>query len=258
MTDEEEREFQRLWGPWAVPTPAEAASLLDGFTRPWWISGGWAIEAFTGVERPRKDVDVTHFRRDVSCLREHFRGRYDLWAAGSGTLRPLDDRRPRPPSWSEQVWVREHALAPWILDVQLNPGSVRRWIFKRERTVIGTLDDATWIGSDGLRYLRPELVLAHKARHARTLDDADLSAALPLLDASARAWLRDYVMRENPTHRWRRILDAPRRRASGPADRATNALRSLDPSASRRSGQASGSGAAGPGPRGASTRRSRG
>jgi hypothetical protein len=175
VTDEEEREFQRLWGPWAVPTPAEAASLLDGFTRPWWISGGWAIEAFTGVERPHKDVDVTLFRRDVSCLREHFRGRYDLWAAGSGTLRPLDDRRPRPPSWSEQVWVREHALAPWILDVQLNPGSVRRWIFKRERTVIGTLDDATWIGSDGLPLPpsgarpRPQGASCANARRRRSL-----------------------------------------------------------------------------------------
>ncbi len=52
------------------------------------LSGGWAIEAFTGVARPHKDVDVTVFRRDVGAVREHFRGRYDLWAAGNGTLRP--------------------------------------------------------------------------------------------------------------------------------------------------------------------------
>jgi hypothetical protein len=225
VTDDEEREFLRLWGPWAVPTPAETGVLLDGFRGPWWISGGWAIDAFTGLERPHKDIDVTIFRRDVARLRQHFRGRCDLWAAGSATLRPLDDRRPRPPSWSEQLWVREHALAPWILDVQLNPGSARRWIFKRERTVIGTLHDATWIASDGLRYLRAELVLAHKARLARPVDEADLAAALPLLDASARSWLRDYVARESPTHPWRRILADPRRRASGPAHRATNALR---------------------------------
>ena len=93
--DPEEREFQRLWGPWAPSTPSDAASLFDGFPRPWWISGGWAIEAFTGVMRPHKDVDVTIFRRDLGALREHFRGRLDLWAAGSGTLRPLDDQRPR-------------------------------------------------------------------------------------------------------------------------------------------------------------------
>jgi hypothetical protein len=225
VIDEEEHEFERLWGPWATLTPLEAASLLEGFPRPWWISGGWAIQAFAGLERPHKDVDVTIFRRDVVPLREQFRGRYDLWAAGSATLRPLDERRPRPPSWSEQVWVREHALAPWVLDIQLNPGSARRWVFKRERTVIGTLDDATWVASDGLRYLRPELVLAHKARLARPIDDADLSATLPLLDAPAVSWLREYVARESPSHRWRPMLDAPRGRASGPAHRAANALR---------------------------------
>lgn len=225
MSDEDDREFQRLWGPWDASSPARAASLFEGFPRHWWISGGWAIDAFTGRERPHKDVDVTIFRRDLPHLREHFRGRYDVWAAGSGTLRPLDDRRPRPPSWSGQVWVREHALAPWILDVLLNPGSASRWIFKREGTTIGTLDDATWLASDGLRYLRPELVLAHKARLARAVDDDDLATTLPLLDEPARRWLADYVARENPTHAWLQPLASPRRRASGPAHRATNALR---------------------------------
>ncbi|HEX2304226.1 MAG TPA: hypothetical protein VHH57_11430 [Gaiella sp.] len=74
--DAEEREFQRLWGPWEVLTPPRAGALMDGFPRPWWISGGWAIEAFVGVTRPHKDIDVTIFRRDTEMLREHFRGRF--------------------------------------------------------------------------------------------------------------------------------------------------------------------------------------
>jgi len=98
-------------------------------------------------------------------------------------------------------------------------------VFKRERTVIGTLDDTTWVAPDGLRYLQPELVLAHKARLARPIDDTDLAAALPLLDALAVSWLREYVARENPSHPWRPMLDATEGRASGPAHRAANALR---------------------------------
>ena len=208
MSDEEEREFQRLWGPWAVLTPAQASALLEGYPHPWWISGGWAIEAFTGVARSHKDVDVTVFRRNVASLREHFRGRYDLWAAGSGTLRPLDDARPRPPSWSGQVWVREHALAPWLLDVQLNPGGPARWVFKRDRTVSLPLEHATWIAPHGLRYLRPELVLAHKARLARSVDDADLAAVLPLLEDEAVAWLHALLTQTDPAHPWLVTLDA--------------------------------------------------
>jgi hypothetical protein len=215
--DEEEREFQRLWGPWAQVAPPDAAAAFDGFTRPWWISGGWAIEAFTGVSRPHKDVDVTVFRRDVGALREQFRGRYDLWAAGSGTIRPLDDNRPRVPPWSGQIWLREHALAPGLLDVQLNPGGPRTWIYKRDRSVTVPLAEATWVAPDGVRYLRPELVLAHKVMLRRPTDDVDFEATVPLLDRAAREWLASYVASTDPRHPWRQRL---RRRSQEKSVRA--------------------------------------
>lgn len=209
--DAQEREIQRLWGPWEELTPAWAAELLGGFPRPWWISGGWAIEAFTGVARPHRDVDVAVFRRDVEELRGHVRGRYDVWSVGSATLRVLDDEHPLP-RWAGQVWLRAHALAPWLLDVVLNPGGPRRWVFKRDRSVSLPLEDATWVAADGIRYLRPELVLAHKLRLGREVDDDDVAAALPLLDASAVAFLRDYAMRSDPTHRWLPLFEAASRR----------------------------------------------
>jgi hypothetical protein len=206
--DDEEREFQRLYGAWASTTPVDAAALLEGFPGPWWVSGGWAIEAFTGIRRPHKDLDVTVFRRDVAALRRHVAGRFDLWAAGSGALRPIDDARPGVPGWAGQLWVREHATAPWLLDVLLNPGGSRRWVFKRDRSVSLPLVDATWVGPDGVRYLRPELVLAHKLRHARPVDDEDLRVTLPLLDAGALSWLRVMLVRLDPSHRWREAVEA--------------------------------------------------
>jgi hypothetical protein len=204
-SEAEEREFQRLWGPWADVTPPRAAELFAGFARPWWISGGWAIEAFTGLGRPHKDVDVTVFRRDIAALRRHFQGRYDLWSAGSATLRPLDDRHPLP-RWSGQVWVRGEALSPWIVDIVLNPGGPRRWVFKRDRSISLPLERATWVAADGIRYLRPELVLAHKLRHARQVDDGDLASTLPLLDADSVAFLLELVTRSDPAHHWLPLL----------------------------------------------------
>ena len=52
---------------------------MDGFDRPWWIIGGWAIEAFTGV--PRKHEDLRLFLRD----------RYTPWNMDHHWLRPFDD-----------------------------------------------------------------------------------------------------------------------------------------------------------------------
>jgi hypothetical protein len=82
--DPEELAFQRLYGPWKVSTPSDAQTVLAGYDGAWWIAGGWAIEAFTGVRRKHEDVDVSLWRRDIERLRIHLKGSYDLWANAGG------------------------------------------------------------------------------------------------------------------------------------------------------------------------------
>jgi len=48
------------------------------------------------------------------------------------------------------------------------------------------LDRATWIGENGVQYLRPEIVLLFEARHAREKDQQDFDTTLPELDSAAR------------------------------------------------------------------------
>ena len=38
-------------------------------TRHWWVVGGWAIEAFTGVARRHEDIDLVIWARDLPLLR---------------------------------------------------------------------------------------------------------------------------------------------------------------------------------------------
>src|SRR3954449_6225316 len=82
-------DWERLYGPWQPFTPAEVKALLEGFPRPWWLIGGHAIGAFTGVRRPHEDVDLSIFGRDVPFLRRQVEGRYHLWSNHGGTLRPI-------------------------------------------------------------------------------------------------------------------------------------------------------------------------
>ena len=53
--------------------------FFDGFERPWWVVGGWAIEAFTGAPRGHEDVDVSILVCDIPALREHVGERWQLW-----------------------------------------------------------------------------------------------------------------------------------------------------------------------------------
>ena len=40
----------------------QLVDFMAGFDRPWWIVGGWSIEAFTGVPREHEDVDLSSWR----------------------------------------------------------------------------------------------------------------------------------------------------------------------------------------------------
>jgi hypothetical protein len=197
-----ELEFQRLYGPVLPSTPADAAELLAGFEHPWWVAGGWAIQAFTAVERPHEDLDVSIFRRDVAAFRAKVKDRYHLWSNAGGMLRPMTDERPDPIEDGDQIWLREHALAPWRYDIVLNPDRDGRWVFRRDPALDFELDEVTWVAPDGIRYITPEMALAYKARQLRPKDQRDLAVTLPLLSSGRRAWLRDMVAHLHPGHHW--------------------------------------------------------
>jgi hypothetical protein len=200
--DPEELAFQQLYGPWRPASMAQARKLFDELGRPWWIAGGWAIEAFTGVSRHHEDIDVAIWRRDVPSLREHVADRYHVWAAGSGSLRPVTGEQPDLPDGADQIWLREHALAPWEYDIVLNPDRNGRWVFRRDPSLDFALDEVTWVASDGIRYIAPEMALIYKAHLDRPKDRADLAATLPLLSSRQRTWLVDMIAHLYPGHSW--------------------------------------------------------
>lgn len=203
LDDLGEDEFQRLYGRWEPLRPVDAAALLGGLDVPWWIAGGWALEAFTGIRRPHDDLDIGVFERDVPTVIQHLLSTHHVWAAGSGMLCPILTPTQAMPAGMRQLWVRESATQPWLLDVLVTPQDGDRWAFHRDPTVTDDVEHVTWVAEDGLTYLRPEFALASKAALDRPKDSADLDAALPLLDRDARAWLAGVLGRVHPEHPWR-------------------------------------------------------
>jgi hypothetical protein len=199
--DPEEAAFQALYGPWSAWTPSAAAHVLSGWDRPWWLVGGWAIDAFTGTERQHEDIDVGILRAHVPDLQAYLGKDWHCWAAGSGGLRPLSDDDDELPEWADQCWVRRHAWAPWVADFVTAPDLDGAWVFRRDRSVVLPLEQVTW-ERDGMVYQNPELVLAFKAMVGRSKDDADLERTWPLLNEDQRAWLRSTVERLYPGHHW--------------------------------------------------------
>ena len=203
----DDAEFERLYGPWDGMDPAGAAELLADFGHEWWIVGGYAIEAFTGVRREHEDVDVVIWRRDLPEFVEMVRDRYHVWSVGAGTLRPINDDWPEPHDLSGQVWLREHSGAPWVLDCLFNDDADGRWVSRRDESWTAPLEEVTWVADDGLRYMNPEVVLYHKAMQARPKDELDRDRAWPMLTPEKQEWLRGAISDfYGADHAWLRNL----------------------------------------------------
>jgi len=201
-TDPVDVALQRAIGPWAHLGPHHAAEILSGFRGDWWVVGGHAIEAFTRVQRQHHDLDVGFFRADLPALREHLGSAYDLWSVGSGLLRLIDDDFPDLHAESDQVWFRQHAWSPWLIDLLASPRDGDRWVHKRDPSLAAPLDQVTWTDQDGIRYLAPDLVLTMKAKARRPRDDADFQVTKDRLTEPARARLQDFLRRHHPQHPW--------------------------------------------------------
>jgi hypothetical protein len=119
-----------------------------------------------------------------------------------GVLHPLGDRWPTVDEPDSQLWLRANAAAPWVVDIPLTPDRDGMWTNKRLPDHVAPVEAVTWAGPDGIRYLRPEIVLAYKARLRRPKDDPAFEATLPVLSGQQRGWLRQAVTQIVPDHLW--------------------------------------------------------
>jgi len=203
----DEDAFERLYGRWEPLTPPEVVTLLSGFDCPWWIVGGWAVDAASGVPREHEDVDVSMLARDVPALYDHLKHEWHVWNNNEGTIHPLSDKHPGAREPVNQLWLRRDATSPWVMDVILIADRDGQWVSRRDPAHVAPVEQVTWVHSDGIRYQRPEIVLLHKAFAARRKDERDLRVVWPTLDDRARRWLSEQVAQLYPDHRWLRLFE---------------------------------------------------
>ena len=179
--------------------PRQVLSLLDGFGKPWWVAGGWAVDLFIGrLTRPHKDIEIALYRHDQLVLQEHLTGwslrkvvdhRRVSWLPGELLTLPVHEIHGRGPDGQ-------------ALEILLNEYDRGRWVFRRDPTITRPAKLIAARSADGVPFLRPEIVLLYKSRDAGPNDHADFEQAIPLLDPESRTWLGAALRRHVPGHRW--------------------------------------------------------
>ena len=78
-------------------------------------------------------------------------GRWHVWNNVGGVLHPLGDRWPTVEEPRSQLWLREHAAAPWIVDMPLTPDVDAKWTNKFVVDHVDEVENVTWVAADGIR-----------------------------------------------------------------------------------------------------------
>jgi hypothetical protein len=180
---------------------------LKGATFPWYIAGGWALDLFLGgVSRVHHDVDVVVPRRAQMELRRH------LLERGWKLVTPFEQR---PEPWPPHMWLElpRHQVHAYREDEFLDFLLTEMdgvWKYRREPSVIRSLEKVGMKSESGTPYLAPELALLFKSKNTsnqeRPKDEMDFERVLPHLDAERRAWLRWALIGTSPDHPWIRQL----------------------------------------------------
>jgi len=197
--------IETQWGTWDHIPVDEVASAMAGFGRPWWVAGGFAIEAFLGHPiRDHGDIDIGLLRLDHMAVHEHLAGWELQCADPPGTLRRWQHGE-RLGAAIHDIWARRDANDSWRFQLMLDESAGDEWVCRRDPRIHRPLATLTF-EIDGVQYLAPEVQLFYKARGLRPKDSLDFEAALPLLSKSQSRWLRESLRLVHATHPWLTLL----------------------------------------------------
>jgi Aminoglycoside-2''-adenylyltransferase len=192
--------FESKWQAWR---PEAVVRLLEDVRAPWYVAAGWGLDLFLGGgHREHDDLEIAAPNSRFDEIADALGDLEIFLITDKREATPLAEARDRF-FGTHQTWVREPATGFWRFDVFREPSDGDTWICRREpalRMPYARLIEWT---DDGIPYGRPEVILLMKAKHAHLeKNERDLAAALPRLDGSRRAWLRDAVERVHPGHPW--------------------------------------------------------
>ena len=182
---------------------------MAGFPRPWFVSGGWAIDLFVGrVTREHEDLEVGLFRRDQGALWAYLSG-WELCKAQS------DQAGAGWVPWHEGEWLelpihqiraRREGGEPPEFEFFLNDMAGEDWLCRRNTAITRPVAEISRRSSSGIPFIVPEIQLLYKAKWHREKDEHDFQTALSLMSAAQRAWLKAGLEVIHPGDAWLAVL----------------------------------------------------
>lgn len=184
---------------WAPLSPPEVADLFASSPARWWLSGGAALDRWLGrLIRIRENIDISTTVGDVVGLMSVLPRRHSAWIAEDDAFAPWTDTEN---AGMLPILIHDDSRGVWVLQVNVEDGSDRAWVYKRDPRLQLPWDRAV-LDIDGIPTGAPEVQLVWKALRPRPEDELDKDAVLPELSDEARAWWERAILTIHPHSTW--------------------------------------------------------
>ena len=129
-----------------------------------------------------------------------------MWATVDGEVRPWAEASAEEDL--QPVLVHDDAMEAWVLQVNVEDGAPRAWMYKRDPRLTLPWDRAV-LDLGGIPTGAPEVQLVWKALRPRPEDDLDKDAVLPTLAGEARTFFETALLRIHPHSSWTIPIRSP-------------------------------------------------
>jgi hypothetical protein len=175
--------------------------LFDDFSGVWVVCGGWALDLFIGRQtREHEDLDVAIDSGAQHLVHAQLAGWRLSAKLKRASLRWSPGMQLGWPEYEITALCRGHR--PSHFHVILNDLYDDTWRLPMYAGLERTAPHWRLYTDDGIPFVAPEVALLDKNRMHRPKDESDLQAALELMDAEQRAWLRGALERFAPRDPW--------------------------------------------------------
>ena len=186
--------------PWEPLAPRAVADLFAGSPARWWLSGGAALDAWLGEPiRERTNIDVSTTAKDLPALLGGIPAGCSAWVTADEE--PVRWGEHDPDGEVQPVRLRDDATGAWVLQVNVEDGIDRAWLYRRDPRLQLPWDRAV-LDIDGIPTGAPEVQLVWKALRPRPEDEVDKDAVLPRLSEDAVAFYETALLRIHPHSTW--------------------------------------------------------
>ena len=188
--------------------PLQLMEIMNGYNKPWGVTGGWAIDLFLNRVTPsHEDIEIAIYRKEQLILQRYLH----LWELKK--CFPHSDKKPEVWKAGEYLDLPIHELHAYKEDeeldkfeILLNENDKSNWLYRRNPEINLKKHDVFMKSAAGLPILNPVIVLLYKSKNPEGKDNHDFENSCLRLNPKDKKWLKESIKFLYPSHPWLKKL----------------------------------------------------